>query len=251
MAKASIAPHTTKLASSIIADEAAHFGRLAADWWDPKGSSFMLHKLNPARLGYIRAQINRHFGTNPSSRTPLSGLRAMDVGCGAGLIAEPLARMGGSVVGVDAAPENIAVAQNHATQQNLAIDYTCGDITALNLGQFDVVTCLEVIEHVADPAAFVAALAQHLAPDGLMIVSTPNRTPQSQLLLVGAAELVGAIPRGTHDWNMFITPDEMKEHLVAARLVVHDTKGLAFSPARGFEISSNMALNYLMAAAFA
>ncbi len=233
-------------AGSILDSEAAHFGALAADWWDPKGSSAMLHKLNPARLGYIRRQINAHFGIDSAVRFPLVGKTAIDVGCGAGLIAEPLARMGARMTGVDAAPENIAVARDHAAGQNLDISYQQGDITAHKFGQFDVVSCLEVIEHVADPAAFLAALERHLAPGGLMLLSTPNRTPKSKLLLVNAAEMVGAIPRGTHDWDAFLTPEELTAHLHAINLSVIDLQGISFSPARGFAISADVSLNYIM-----
>ena len=238
---------STTRASSILDSEAAHFGAMAADWWDPKGSSAMLHRLNPARLGYIRGQINAHFGVSPSQRYPLSGKTAIDVGCGAGLIAEPLARMGAAVTGVDAAAENIAVARGHAAGQGLTIDYQHGDVTQTSFGQFDLVTCLEVIEHVADPAVFIAALARVLNPGGLMILSTPNRTPQSKLLLVGAAELFGAIPRGTHDWDAFLTPDELSGHVEQAGLSIADIAGIGFAPARGFEITQNRSINYIMA----
>ncbi len=234
-------------ASSILDAEAAHFGALAADWWDPKGSSAMLHKLNPARLGYIRAQINAHFGIDSTARYPLAGKTALDVGCGAGLIAEPLARMGADVTGVDAAAENIAVARAHAAEQHFDISYHHGDVTRTDYGQFDVLSCLEVIEHVADPVAFLAALERHLAPGGLMLLSSPNRTPQSKLLLVGATEMVGAIPHGTHDWDAFLTPEELTAHLNAMGLAVVDLQGISFSPARGFQISANLSLNYILA----
>ncbi len=173
--------------------EAAHFGQLAADWWDPKGSSAMLHKLNPVRLGFIRAAIDAHWGADLRGVRPLSGKRALDVGCGAGLLCEPLARLGAAVTGVDAAEENIAVAKAHAAGGGLSIDYRCGEIGALGLTGFDLVTSMEVIEHVADKAAFVAALAGALAPCGLMILSTPNRTAQSRLLLVEGAERIGMV----------------------------------------------------------
>ncbi len=253
MAKARAAPGENARAAaqggSIRPEEARHFGALAADWWDPKGTSAMLHRLGPARLGYIRAQIDTHFGSERTARQPLLGKRAIDVGCGAGLVAEPLARLGAATTGVDAAPENIAAAQAHAAGQGLAIRYLAADITALPAEQFDLVTCLEVLEHVADPAAFVAALADRLTPDGLMILSTPNRTPQSKLLLVGAAEMIGVIPRGTHDWDRFIAPDDLAAMVEARGLAVRDVSGLAFSPARGFHISDDVQLNYLMTAA--
>jgi len=152
--------------TTIRPEEAAHFGRLAAEWWDPKGSSAMLHRLNPVRLGFVRAAIDAHWGTDSRGIRPLAGKRALDVGCGAGLLCEPLARLGAQVTGVDAAQENIAAASAHAAGGGLAIDYRCGEIGALALTGFDLVTSLEVIEHVADKAAFIAALAAALAPGG-------------------------------------------------------------------------------------
>lgn len=225
--------------------EAAHFGQLAADWWDPKGSSAMLHKLNPVRLGFIRAVIDAHWGADSRGVRPLSGKRALDVGCGAGLLCEPLARLGAAVTGVDAAEENIAVAKAHAAGGGLAIDYRCGEIGALGLTGFDLVTSMEVIEHVADKAAFVAALAGALAPDGLMILSTPNRTAQSKLLLVEGAERIGMVPRGTHHWDDFVTPDQLRELLASAGLVMGEPQGIGWSPTKGLHLSADLALNYI------
>jgi 2-polyprenyl-6-hydroxyphenyl methylase / 3-demethylubiquinone-9 3-methyltransferase len=237
-------------AATINAAEAAHFGALAAEWWDPKGSSAMLHKLNPVRLGFIRAAIDAHFGSGCKARYPLEGKTALDVGCGAGLLCEPLARMGATVTGVDAAPENIKAAKAHATQSGLAIDYRAGEISGQGLGQFDVVTSMEVIEHVTDPAAFVGELTRHLKPDGLLMLSTPNRTAASRLFLVEAAERLGQVPRGTHDWNQFLTPEELTALLTDAGLEVAEMQGVAFSPLKGLHLSSNMALNYILSARF-
>jgi 2-polyprenyl-6-hydroxyphenyl methylase/3-demethylubiquinone-9 3-methyltransferase len=234
--------------TTIDPNEAAHFGALAADWWDPKGSSAMLHKLNPVRLGFIRRQIDLYFGGDETSMKPLSGKAALDVGCGAGLLCEPLARLGAAVTGVDAAVENIAAATAHAAQSGLSIDYRAGELAAQNLDQFDVVTSMEVIEHVTDPAAFVAELAARLKPDGLMILSTPNRTAASKLFLVEAAERLGQVPRGTHDWDKFLTPEELMPLLADAGLEVIAMEGIAFSPLSGLHISSNKALNYILAA---
>jgi len=235
-------------AATINPHEAAHFGALAADWWDPHGSSAMLHKLNPVRLAYIREQMDVHWHVDARERYALAGRRAIDVGCGAGLLAEPLARMGAAVTGVDAAPENIAAAKAHAAGQGLAITYHAGELAALPAATFDLVTSMEVVEHVADPAAFIGELAARLAPGGLMILSTPNRTMWSKLLLVEAAERVGAVPRGTHDWDQFLKPEELTAMIEDAGLEVIDRSGLSPSAAKGFKLGGSEALNYLLAA---
>lgn len=232
--------------------EAAHFGKLAADWWDPKGASAMLHRLNPVRLGFIRAAIDAHWSASEALR-PLAGKSALDVGCGAGLLCEPLARLGAAVTGVDAAAENIMAAAAHADWSGLDIRYMAGELNSLDIGDFDLVTCMEVIEHVADKRAFVAALAARLAPQsdqggGLVVLSTPNRTPQSRLLLVGAAEAIGLVPRGTHHWDDFVTPDELGDLLAAEGLTMSAPTGIAFSPAKGLHLSSDLALNYIVTA---
>ena len=228
--------------------EAAHFGKLAADWWDPKGSSAMLHRLGPVRLGFIRRAIDAHWRGDVRGLRPLAGKSALDVGCGAGLLCEPLARLGAAVTGVDAAAENIAAAQAHADSSGLAIDYRHGEVAELGLPAFDLVTSMEVIEHVADKPAFVAALAKALAPDGLMILSTPNRTAASRLLLVEAAERLGAIPRGTHHWDDFVTPDELGELLAGAGLAMGVAKGIAWSPMKGLHLTDDLSLNYIVTA---
>ena len=234
--------------NTILASEAAHFGPLAEDWWDPKGSSAMLHKLNPVRLGFIRNAIDAHFGTVRSERYPLSGRSVIDVGCGAGLLCEPLARMGGRVTGVDAAPENIAAAKAHAAKSGLDIHYHAGELEALPAGTFDVLTCMEVIEHVADPAIFLRQLTARLKPDGLLLLSTPNRTAASKLFLVEAAERLGQVPRGTHDWNQFLTPSELESMLADCGMRVEMMQGIAFSPTKALHLSDNMALNYILSA---
>ncbi len=233
--------------TTIRPEEAAHFGALAREWWDPKGSSAMLHKLNPVRLGFVRDAIDRHWGTGDSLR-PLAGKSALDVGCGAGLLCEPLARLGADVTGVDAAPENIAAAAAHAEGAGLDLRYIAGEVGELDLGQFDLVTSMEVIEHVADKRAFLAALADRLAPGGLLILSTPNRTPASRLLLVGAAETFGMIPRGTHHWDDFATPEELGELLAELGFSVSEVQGIAFSPSRGLHLSGDLSLNYILSA---
>ncbi|MBL0923633.1 MAG: bifunctional 2-polyprenyl-6-hydroxyphenol methylase/3-demethylubiquinol 3-O-methyltransferase UbiG [Sphingomonadaceae bacterium] len=237
-------------AKTINDAEAAHFGALAADWWDPKGSSAMLHKLNPVRLGFIRGAIDLHFGGDSKARHPLTGKTVLDVGCGAGLLCEPLARMGAAVTGVDAAPENAEAAKAHALQSGLTIDYRAGELAAQGLGRFDVVTSMEVIEHVSDPAAFVAELARHLKPDGLLLLSTPNRTAASRIFLVEAAERLGQVPRGTHDWHRFLTPEELMAMLADVGLEVVEMQGIFFSPLKGLHLGDNMALNYILSAKF-
>jgi 2-polyprenyl-6-hydroxyphenyl methylase/3-demethylubiquinone-9 3-methyltransferase len=233
---------------TIRPDEAAHFGRLAADWWDPKGSSAMLHRLNPVRLAFIRDEIDLHFHGDSRDLKPLAGKRALDVGCGAGLLCEPLARLGATVTGVDAAEENVLAARTHADRAGLEIEYGHGDVAQLGLGGFDLVASLEVLEHVADKPAFFAALAGALADDGMLILSTPNRTPQSRLLLVEAAERFGAIPRGTHHWDDFVTPDELRDLLAAAGLSMGLPRGISWSPAQGLHLSDNLSLNYIVTA---
>ena len=249
MSDATTHPRSNPLGGPTIRpEEAAHFGRLAKDWWDPKGSSAMLHRLNPVRLAFLREAIDLHWAGDVESRTPLAGRSALDVGCGAGLLAEPLARLGAEVTGVDAAPENVAAAALHAQGSGLDIRYMAGELGGLDIGRFDLVTAMEVIEHVADKGRFVRHLADRLAEGGLLVLSTPNRTPQSRLLMVGAAERLGLIPRGTHDWGDFITPDELRELLAAAGLAMGEPRGIAFSPGKGLHLSDSLALNYIVTA---
>ena len=233
--------------TSIVDREAQHFGGMAADWWDPNGRSAMLHKLNPVRLAYIRDMIDMHWQADEHGFRPLAGKTALDVGCGAGLLAEPLARLGATVTAVDAAAELIDVAKDHAAGQGLAIDYRAGGVESVE-GQFDLVTSMEVIEHVADPQQFIDDLAARLAPGGLMILSTPNKTAWSRLLTITLAEGLGQIPKGTHDFDKIIDPDTMRGLLAHAGLEVIDFEGIAISPTRGLHLSENTSLNYLVAA---
>ena len=233
--------------TSIVAGEVEQFAAHAGDWWDPNGSEAMLHKLNPVRLRYIRDQVDQHWQCDECSRRPLEGKTALDVGCGAGLLAEPLARLGAQVTGLDASAALINVAREHARQSGLEINYHDGDLAELE-GQFDLVTCMEVIEHVADPAAFVTALAGRLAPNGLLIMSTPNATGWSKLLTITIAEGLGRVPRGTHDFAKFIAPDRLKLLLAAAGLKCLDVEGIAWSPTRGLHLSEDLRLNYLVSA---
>lgn len=234
--------------ATIRPEEASHFGKLAAEWWDPKGSSAMLHRLNPVRLAFVRDAIDTHWAGDSRGLGPLAGKTALDVGCGAGLLCEPLARLGAGVTGVDAAEENVAAARLHAEGSGLVIEYRHGDVAQLGLKGFNLVTSLEVLEHVADKAAFVGALAAALAPDGLMILSTPNRTPQSRLLLVEGAERLGMVPRGTHHWDDFAAPDELRELLAGAGMAMGEPRGIAWSPGKGLHLSDSLALNYIVTA---
>ena len=240
----SVATPTT--GDTIRPQEAAHFGALAADWWDPAGSSAMLHRLNPVRLRFIRNAVDTHWAGDIRNPAPLAGRTALDVGCGAGLLCEPLARLGARVTGLDAAGPNIAAARAHAAGAGLDITYRQGELGAAPAGQYDLVTCLEVLEHVADKALFLARLGERLAPGGLMIVSTPNRTPTSRLLLTGLAEATGAIPRGTHQWDDFVTPSELGDMLSAIGLQVCERQGIAWRPDRGLHLSGDESLNYIL-----
>ncbi|WAT16886.1 bifunctional 2-polyprenyl-6-hydroxyphenol methylase/3-demethylubiquinol 3-O-methyltransferase UbiG [Aurantiacibacter sp. MUD11] len=231
--------------------EAAHFGALAADWWNPAGSSAMLHKLNPVRLAFLREAVDLHWGGDIESVKPLTGKTALDVGCGAGLLCEPLSRLGADVTGVDASPENTQAAAAHADGAGLDIRYIPGELGTLGLGQFDLVTSMEVIEHVEDKAEFVCQLAAHLAPGGLMVLSTPNRTLASRTLLIGAAEALGAVPKGTHHWEDFVTPEELEALLTDAGLTMGQPRGISWLPTKGLHLSADMSLNYIVTATHA
>ncbi|HEX7931323.1 MAG TPA: bifunctional 2-polyprenyl-6-hydroxyphenol methylase/3-demethylubiquinol 3-O-methyltransferase UbiG [Sphingomicrobium sp.] len=233
--------------TSILQEEAEHFGKLAGDWWDPKGASAMLHKLNPVRLGYVRDWIDQHWSLDEHSRRPLEGKTALDVGCGAGLLAEPLARLGAKVTALDPAAELIGAAREHAAGQGLEVDYRLSAIEDVS-GTFNLITSMEVIEHTADPQQFLDDLAKRLAPDGLLILSTPNATAWSKLITITLAEGFGAIPKGTHDFDKFIAPERMKQLMANSGLKCLDVEGIAFSPTRGLHLSEDLRLNYLVAA---
>lgn len=247
MSKTSTSERLPRTATSIVDTEARHFGQMAADWWDPNGKSAMLHKLNPVRLAYVRDMIDMHWQADEHGFRPLAGKTALDVGCGAGLLAEPLSRMGAEVTAVDAAPELVEVAKAHAAGQGLTIDYRAVGVEAVE-GKFDLVTSMEVIEHVSDAQSFIHSLAGRLAAGGLMILSTPNRTAWSKLLTITLAESFGQIPKGTHDFDKFIDPESMRGLLAQAGLEVIDFEGIAISPTRGLHLSEDLSLNYLVAA---
>jgi len=233
---------------TIRPEEAEHFASLARDWWNPKGKMASLHQVNPVRLEFIRAEMDAHWRLDQDSVKPLAGKSALDIGCGAGLLCEPLARLGAEVTGVDAATENVSIAGSHSEAMGLNIRYMAGEVAGLDIGTFDLVTCVEVVEHVADKRQFLADVAARLAPGGLLVMSTPNRTAASRLLLVGAAEAIGYVPRGTHNWNDFITPEEFEALLAEVGLAVTERRGIAFSPSKGLHLSDNEALNYILSA---
>ena len=232
--------------------EVAKFEAMAADWWDPHGTFRPLHMLNPCRLDYIVDQIAAEFTRDPKAPRPFAGLGLLDIGCGGGLLAEPMARLGAEVVGVDAAAGNIPVARLHAEQSGLAIAYRLGTAEAVaEAGEaFDVVLAMEVIEHVADPPAFLAACCGLLRPGGLLICSTINRNPKSFLLaIVGAEHVLRWLPRGTHDWRKLITPSELETLQRGARLAPVDAKGFVFDPLdwRWRLSDSDLSVNYVTA----
>lgn len=218
---------------TVDADEIAKFEAMAAEWWDPDGKFRPLHMLNPTRLDYITAQIAAELGRDPNGPAPFAGLRLLDIGCGGGLLSEPMARLGADVVGADAAAGNIPVASIHAEQSGLEIDYrhTTAEALAAAGERFDVVLNMEVVEHVADPPTFLRACHELLKPGGLMICSTINRTPKSfALAIVGAEYVMRWLPKGTHEWRKFITPDELFALIAGAGLTPVDRKGFVFNP---------------------
>ncbi|WP_086738324.1 bifunctional 2-polyprenyl-6-hydroxyphenol methylase/3-demethylubiquinol 3-O-methyltransferase UbiG [Erythrobacter colymbi] len=233
---------------TIRPEEADFFAKLARDWWNPKGPMASLHQVNPVRLAFVRDAIDAHWPEAAGAARPLAGKSALDIGCGAGLLCEPLARLGAAVTGVDAAAENVAAAATHAEGVGLDIRYMAGEVAGLDIGTFDLVTSVEVIEHVADKPAFLKDVAARLAPDGLLVMSTPNRTAASRVLLVGAAEAVGYVPKGTHHWEDFVTPDELEALLAEAGLTVTAKRGIAWRPGKGLHLSDDMALNYILSA---
>jgi 2-polyprenyl-6-hydroxyphenyl methylase/3-demethylubiquinone-9 3-methyltransferase len=231
--------------------EIARFNALAQQWWDPNGPMKPLHRLNPTRLGLIRAEALMAFGRNGRQTRPFGGLSALDIGCGAGLVTEPLARMGFTVTGIDPAEENIAVAREHAGQSGLTIDYRSTTIEVLpESEQFDLVTLLEVVEHVPDVGAIIQAAAARLKPGGLLVGSTLNRTLKSYALaIIGAEYILRWLPQGTHDHAKFITPDEFEDHLTAANLEPIGRKGLVFQPLSGcWTLSEDTDVNYFVMA---
>jgi 2-polyprenyl-6-hydroxyphenyl methylase/3-demethylubiquinone-9 3-methyltransferase len=240
--------------SSIDPAEVERFSKIAAEWWDPKGKFAPLHKFNPVRLGFIRDQALYRFGRDAKARRPFEGLRLLDIGCGGGLLCEPMTRLGFHVVGVDASERNIGTASAHATEQGLEIDYrasTAEDLVAAGEPAFDLILNMEVIEHVADPGEFLRSCAQLLAPGGLMIVATLNRTLKAfALAKVGAEYVLRWLPAGTHDWSKFLKPQEIRGFLAQAPLAVDGPYGVVFDPLSGrWSQSHDTDVNYMMTVA--
>lgn len=238
---------------SIDADEVAKFSAMAAEWWDPKGKFKPLHKFNPVRLGFIRDTACDHFGLDDKSRKPLEGLRVLDIGCGGGLVSEPMARLGASVTGVDASEANIKTALTHAREGGLDIDYRAGTAEGLleaGVEPFDIVLNLEVVEHVADPAQFMKDTAALLRPGGLMIAATLNRTPKAfALAIVGAEYVLRWLPPGTHEFSKFLTPAEIAAPLQMAGLETDRPQGVSYNPVSdSWRLSNDTKVNYMLVA---
>lgn len=239
-------------ARTVDADEITHFSRLSNQWWDARGPLRALHKFNPVRVGYIRDRVSAHCGRDPSHPDCLAGLRILDIGCGAGILSEPIARLGATVVGADPAPSNIAVAQHHAAAAGLSIDYRCTTAEALaaNGEKFDVVLAMEVVEHVADVGLFVDRTAAMVKSGGLMFFATFSRTLKSFLLGIVAAEyILRWVPRGTHQWTKFIKPEELAAAIEKSGLQVCERTGVVYHASRPhWRFSPAMDVNYMIVA---
>ncbi|UYN98414.1 MAG: bifunctional 2-polyprenyl-6-hydroxyphenol methylase/3-demethylubiquinol 3-O-methyltransferase UbiG [Devosia sp.] len=243
----------TSTARTTVNDaEIAKFTAMAEQWWDPKGKFKPLHKFNPVRLAYIRDNLNRHFRRDANAIRPFEGLKVLDVGCGGGLLCEPLTRLGAAVTGVDAAERNIAIARIHAEQSGLEIDYRATTSEALVAAgeRYDVVLNMEVVEHVEDVPLYMKSCADLVAPGGLMFTATLNRTARAlAFAVIGAEYVLGWLPRGTHDWNKFLTPDEIKAEITRNGLAVLDETGVVFHPlADEWRLSRDMGINYMVLA---
>jgi len=239
-------------ATTVDPREVERFAALAAEWWNPRGKMKVLHKFNPVRLAYLREKLVAHFGRDPRAIRPLEGLRLLDIGCGGGLLCEPLARMGATVVGIDPAERNVRIASLHAQESGVPVDYraTTAEGLADSGERFDVVMAMEVVEHVSDVDLFLRRSSEMVKPGGVMCAATLNRTKRSfALAIVGAEYVLGWLPRGTHDWNRFVTPDELQAALEAGGLKVIDREGVIFNPlADEWRRSGDTAVNYVMLA---
>jgi len=233
--------------STVDPEEVERFAQQAGAWWDPDGAFRPLHRINPVRIGFIRDRLIRHFRCDERAFTPFAGRRLLDIGCGGGLIAEPMARLGFAVTAIDADSRALAVARAHAAEAGLAIDYRATAVEALDTdARFDVVLALEIIEHVPVPAQFLAAAARHLEPGGALIVATINRTARSfAFAIVGAEYLLRWLPRGTHRWDKLVRPSELAAGLRGAGIELRELSGLVYDPRRGWTLGRDLSINYL------
>jgi 2-polyprenyl-6-hydroxyphenyl methylase / 3-demethylubiquinone-9 3-methyltransferase len=251
MGKTLLRDETPPHATSVDPDEIAKFQAMAADWWSPTGKFAPLHKFNPVRLGFIRERAIAHFGLKDAGRRPLEGLRILDIGCGGGLVSEPLARLGAHVIGLDAGESNIKAATVHAESHHVDVDYRVGTVEGLIAGgqpPVDIVLSLEVVEHVADPAVFLADCAKLVRPGGLMIMATLNRTAKAfALAIVGAEHVLRWLPPGTHEFSKFVTPEEARAAMMGAGLEVEAPTGVSFSPLTDkWSLTRDASVNYML-----
>jgi len=235
--------------STVDPAEVARFSQLSEEWWDPNGRMAPLHRINPLRLGWIRDTACRKFNRNPRSLASLQGLRILDIGCGAGLLSEPLARLGAQVIGIDPSESNIAAAKVHATRSQLLMDYRATTVEEMGSRErFDIVLAMEVVEHVSDVGLFLDRCSALMKPQGMMVVSTLNRTLKSfALAIVGAEYLLRWLPRGTHQWGKFVTPAELAQHLHKSRLEIAEQTGVVYTPfADRWSLAADMDVNYMV-----
>ncbi|WP_159953270.1 bifunctional 2-polyprenyl-6-hydroxyphenol methylase/3-demethylubiquinol 3-O-methyltransferase UbiG [Rhizobium sp. 18065] len=243
---------TAEARTTIDQSEVDRFSAMAAEWWDPTGKFRPLHKINPVRLAYIRDMVCAHYGRDPKAHRPLEGLRILDIGCGGGLLSEPVARMGADVLGADASEKNIKIAMTHAAQSGVPVDYRAVTAEALaEAGEtFDIVLNMEVVEHVADVDFFLSTCASMVRPGGMMLVSTINRTfKAAALAIVGAEYLLRWLPRGTHQYEKLVRPEEIEAPLTASGMQVVEMKGVFFNPLQNqWNLSSDIDVNYMVLA---
>lgn len=239
-------------ATTINTEEVARFAAMAEQWWDPKGKFRALHKFNPVRLAYIREKVIGHFGLDGTKRAPFEGLDLLDIGCGGGLLCEPMARLGAKVTGADAAERNVRIAALHAEQSGLEIDYqaTTAEALAAKGAQFDVVLNMEVVEHVEDVPLYLKSCAALVKPGGLMFIATINRTARAfALAIIGAEYVLGWLPRGTHSYDKFLTPDEIASQLRQNGMTLRDKCGVIYTPLQDeWRRSDDMGVNYMLLA---
>ena len=244
-------PARSSAPSTVDPAEVERFSRIADEWWDPTGKFAPLHRLGPVRIGYIRDRAATHFSREALSGQPLKGLSVLDIGCGGGLLSEPMARLGATVTGVDASARNIAVASLHAGRQGLSIDYRqeTAEALASSAAQFDIVLALEIVEHVADVDLFLASIGRLVKPGGLLFLSTLNRTAKAWALAIAGAEyLLGWLPRGTHDWKKFLKPSEVVRGLAAGGIETQEIVGVVYSPfSRAWSLNrTDLDVNYML-----